>query len=86
MLATPVELATAPIETLKTAPIEAVAPTGDPVELAQVVEAPPADEPVTVAAAEPLPATASQLPLIALIGLLTIGAGFALSAFSKRAV
>ena len=86
VLATPVELATAPIETLKTAPIEAVAPTGDPVELAQVVEAPPADEPVTVAAAEPLPATASQLPLIALIGLLTIGAGFALSAFSKRAV
>jgi hypothetical protein len=85
VLETPVELASAPIETLKTAPIEAVAPTGDPIELAQVVEAPPAAEPVTVAAADPLPATASQLPLIALIGLLTIGAGFALSAFSKRA-
>lgn len=93
VLATRVELAAAPIEALKTAPIEAVAPTGEPVELAQVVEAPPAAEPTTaaaepatVAAAEPLPATASPLPLIALLGLLTVGAGFALSAFSKRSV
>jgi hypothetical protein len=39
-----------------------------------------------MASAEPLPKTASLLPLIALIGLLTIGAGFALSAFSKRGV
>jgi hypothetical protein len=82
VLATPIELDAAPIEALKTAPVEAVAPTGDPVELAQVVEAPP--EPVTMAAADPLPATASPLPLIALLGLLTIGAGFALSTFSKR--
>ncbi|MGP0018407.1 MAG: hypothetical protein ACLPHP_07555 [Candidatus Sulfotelmatobacter sp.] len=95
VLATSVELETAPVEALKTAPIEAVAPTGEPVELAQVVEAPPvaaeaapvaAPEPVVVAAADPLPATASPLPLIALFGLLTIGAGFALSAFSKQSV
>jgi len=88
VLATPVELAAAPIETLNTAPVEAVAPTGEPVELAQVVEPPPvaAAEPVTVAAAEPLPQTASSLPLIALIGLLTIGAVFAPSTFAKRAV
>jgi hypothetical protein len=87
VLATPVELAAAPIETLNTAPVEAVAPTGEPVELAQVVEPPPvAAEPVTVAAAEPLPQTASSLPLIALIGLLTIGAGFALSTFAKQVV
>jgi hypothetical protein len=86
VLSTPVELATAPVETLKTAPIEAVDPTGEPVELTTVVEPPPAaPEPVEVAAADPLPATASPLPLIALMGLLTIGAGFALSAFSKRA-
>lgn len=88
VLATPTELEAAPIETLKTAPVEAVAPTGEPVELAQVVEPPPA---APVAAdpqpmAEQLPATASPLPLIALIGLLMIGAGFALSVFSKRAV
>jgi len=89
VLETSDELATAP-ETLKTAPVEAVAPTGEPVELAQVVEAPPAEpvaaEPVTVAAADPLPRTASPLPLIALLGLLTIGAGFALSIFSKRGI
>jgi len=92
VLATRVELAMAPIEALKTAPVEAVAPTGDPVELAQVVEAPPAAtaeptaEPATVASADPLPATASPLPLIAVLGLLTIGAGFAVSLFSKRSV
>jgi hypothetical protein len=87
VLATPIELAAAPVETLNTAPVEAVAPTGEPVELAQVVEAPPvaATEPATVAAAEPLPQTASPLPLIALIGLLTIGVGFALSTFAKQA-
>jgi len=79
VLATPIELAAAPIETLKTAPVEAVDPKGEPVELAQVVEPPPM-------AAEALPKTASPLPLIGLIGLLSLGAGFALSAFSKRVV
>ena len=81
VLATPLELATAPVEALKTAPIEAVDPKGEPVELAQVVEPPP-----MTAAPAPLPRTASPLPLIALIGLLTLGGGFALSAFSKRSV
>jgi hypothetical protein len=76
VLATPVELATAPIEDLKTAPVEAVDPKGEPVELAQVIEPPPV-------AADPLPQTASSLPLIGLIGLLSLGAGFALSVFSK---
>jgi hypothetical protein len=77
VLATPIELAAAPVETLKTAPVEAVAPTGEPVEMAQLVEPPPL-------AADPLPKTASPLPLIGLIGLLTLGAGFALSVVSKR--
>lgn len=89
VLATPTELEAAPIETLNTAPVEAVAPTGEPVELAQVVEPPPANAPMAAAtqpAADPLPQTASSLPMIALIGLMMIGAGLALSAFSKRAV
>ncbi len=88
VLATPIELDAAPIEALNTAPVVAVAPTGEPVELAQVVEPPPAADPVvaTQPAADPLPQTASSLPMIALIGLMMIGAGFALSAFSKRAV
>jgi hypothetical protein len=77
VLATPIELAAAPVEVLKTAPVEAVDPKGEPVEIAQVVEPPPM-------AADPLPKTASPLPLIGLIGLLTLGAGFALSGFSKR--
>lgn len=89
VLATPIELATAPIETLKTAPVEAVKPTGEVVPMAAVVELPPevaAAKPVKVAAAQRLPQTASLLPLVGLIGLLSLGAGFALSAISKRAV
>jgi hypothetical protein len=78
VLATPIELAAAPVEALKTAPVEAVSPKGEPVEIAQVVEPPPMT-------AAPLPKTASPLPLIGLIGLLTLGAGFALSTASKRA-
>jgi hypothetical protein len=73
VLATPIELAAAPIEALKTAPVEAVKPTGETVELAQVVEPPPM-----------LPQTASPLPLIGLMGLLSLGAGFAVSLISKR--
>jgi hypothetical protein len=88
VLSTPIEMATAPVEALKTAPVEAVDPKGEPVELAKVVEPPPAaaPEPVVMTAAEPLPKTASALPLIGLIGMLSLGAGFALSAFSKRTV
>jgi LPXTG-motif cell wall-anchored protein len=41
---------------------------------------------VMAANTDPLPQTASLLPLIALLGLLTLGAGFALSVFSKRVV
>ena len=85
VLATPIELEKAPVEALKTAPVIAVKPTGEEVELAEVVEPPPA-EPVEVAAAKSLPETASPLPLVGLIGLLSLGAGFAVSAFSKRAV
>ena len=81
VLATPIELASAPIEALKTAPVEAVKPTGEVVPLAEVVEPPP----VQMAAAK-LPQTASLLPLVGLIGLLSLGAGVTLWAFSKRAV
>jgi hypothetical protein len=78
VLATPIELATAPIEALKTAPVVAVDPKGEPVELAQVVEPPPMAE-------KELPTSASPLPLIGLIGMLSLGAGFALAMVSKRA-
>ena len=86
VLATPIELP-APVETLKTAPIIAVKPTGEEVAVTEVVETPP----VEVAAAETpspatLPQTASHLPLVALIGLLSLGAWFGVSALSKRIV
>ncbi|MDD5544217.1 MAG: hypothetical protein PHX83_13685 [Acidobacteriia bacterium] len=83
ILATPIELATAPIEDLKTAPIVAVEPTGEVVEVAKVVEPPPVEVAAAVPA-ESLPHTASSLPLTGLIGMLSLGAGLALLVISKR--
>jgi hypothetical protein len=60
---------------LKQAPVMAVKPTGEDVELAEVVTPPPAE--VLVATNE-LPKTASPMPLIALFGLLALGAAFGL--------
>jgi len=87
VLATPIELP-APVETLKTAPIIAVKPTGEEVAVTEVVQTPPTEVAAaeTPAPAATLPKTASPLPLVGLIGLLSLGAGFALWAFSKRAV
>jgi hypothetical protein len=81
VLATPIELASAPVEALKTAPVEAVKPTGEVVTLAEVVQPPPPP----VQEAKALPQTASLLPLVGLIGLLSLSAGAALLAISKHA-
>jgi hypothetical protein len=77
---------------LKQAPVVAVKPTGEDVELAQVVTPPPAQElaaapaePTPPAAAE-LPATASSLPLMALFGLLALGLAWTLRLMQKRAL
>src|ERR1051325_6854771 len=86
VLATPIDLATAPVETLKTAPVEAVAPTGETVEIAKVVKAPP----VATAKVEPsrtvktLPHTASWTPMLGLLGLLSLSMGFGLWMFAKK--
>jgi hypothetical protein len=77
VLATPIELASAPVEVLKTAPVEAIEPTGETVALAEVVQPPPVQE------AKLLPQTASSLPLLGLIGLLSMCAGLALSLIPK---
>ena len=82
VLSTPAVLTDAPVDTLKTAPVEAVSPSGETVETAQVVQAPPA-KPVQVAS---LPRTASYLPLIGLVGLLSLCAGFGLLSVSKPRV
>jgi hypothetical protein len=86
VLSTPAVLAAAPVEDVSAAPVEAVTPTGDTVDTATVVEAPPATEVAEAAPAPvvaPLPKTASYLPLIGLAGLLMLGGGFALFGFSK---
>jgi hypothetical protein len=87
VLATPIELP-APVETLKTAPVIAVKPTGEEVEVTEVVQTPPTEVAAveTPAPAATLPKTASPLPLVGLIGLLSLGAGLTLWGFSKRAV
>lgn len=88
ILATPVPLDSAPVETLATAPVEAVNPNGETVDTAQVVEAPPepaavADTPEPVQVAS-LPKTASNLPLFGLLGVLTLGGGLFLTGLLKR--
>jgi LPXTG-motif cell wall-anchored protein len=77
ILATPIDLTAAPVEALKTAPVEAVTPAGEVVPVAQVVEAPPA----MVAS---LPQTASWMPTLGIAGLLSLGLGLGLWMFFKR--
>jgi hypothetical protein len=74
---------------LREAPVRAIQPTGEEVEIAAVVTPPPAAElepdtaPTQVAAVMP-PPTASPLPLIGLFGLLSLGAGWAIRRVQKR--
>jgi len=89
-----------PVIALKAAPIEAVKPTGESIAMTEVVETPPVQaaaevvktppvETAAVTTPEPeksLPKTASPLPLLGLVGLLSLGAGFALLGFPKRPV
>jgi hypothetical protein len=92
VLSTPAEIpveVTEPIKTvdepviaqLRVAPVEAIQPTGETVELAQVVTPPPAEQ---LVASTTLPATASMLPLMGLFGLLALTTSFVLGAFAKR--
>jgi len=82
---TPVEIAepvtfTAAVAEFKSAPVMAIRPTGEEVEVAAVVTAPPAEAAMT----KELPSTASSLPLLALFGLLALGGAVALRAAEKR--
>ncbi len=64
------EQATDAAPALAQAPVKAVEPSGEEVEIAEVVD--------TVAVPAELPATGSSLPLLGLLGLLAVGAGLAL--------
>jgi len=90
VLDTPLPLATAPVESLNSAPVEGVNPNGETVEMTKVVEAPPAVVETTPAPAPvqiaSLPKTASNLPLIGLLGLLTLGSGLGMASFAKKSL
>jgi hypothetical protein len=84
------------VEVLTKAPVMAVKPTGEVVEIAQVIQTDPL--PVQVAASptqtadrfllaeNKLPDTASSLPLIALCGLLALGGALTIRSITKRAL
>lgn len=69
---------------LKRASIMAIKPTGEEVQLAEVVTAPPPMDEPPVTREQSLPSTASSLPLIGLLGVLAVGALFAVRAASVR--
>ena len=82
-VATPIKSAEEPVVAeLKQAPVMAVRPTGEEVQLAEVVTPPPAE--TQVATAQTLPATASTLPLIGLFGLLALGGALVLRTATSR--
>ena len=72
---------------LQQAPVIAVAPTGERVELAQVVQSEPAPAAIANESApttRSLPGTASSLPLIALCGLLALGGAMLTRSIKNR--
>ncbi|HLJ48153.1 MAG TPA: hypothetical protein VKU01_19195 [Bryobacteraceae bacterium] len=82
-VATPIKSVEEPVVVqLKQAPIMAIKPTGEAVQLAEVVTPPPTLEPTV--AERTLPATASPVPLIGLLGLLSLGAAFMLRVADRR--
>jgi hypothetical protein len=81
----PIEPADTPVDApvvteLKRAPVMAVRPSGEEVQVAQVSTPPPEAEMM----AKALPATASPLPLMALFGLLALGGAMALRVVERR--
>jgi hypothetical protein len=71
-----------PSTEIKQAPVKAVTPSGEEIEVAEVV----ATEPVTPVDATPssLPKTASFLPLLALAGILSLGASLSIREAARK--
>jgi hypothetical protein len=81
----PAKLAAEPIVMeMKRAPIMAIKPTGEEVQLAEVVTPPPATTEVASATEKTLPATASTVPLIGLLGLVALGGAFTVRTAARR--
>jgi hypothetical protein len=92
-VAEPAELTRAPfVAQLRRAPVMAALPTGEEAPIDAVVTAPPAEEMLVAQNREPanappermLPATASNLPLIGLFGLLALASAFAVRSAKQR--
>src|SRR3954464_5721816 len=85
-IAEPIKSADAPVVLeLKRAPIMAIRPTGEEVQLAVAVTPPPVM--TATAKSEPaktLPGTASPLPMIAMFGMLALFGAFALRTAARR--
>jgi hypothetical protein len=71
---------------LERAPVMAIQPTGEEVEIAQVVTPPPATLLAQNDPAPTLPATGSSLPLVALFGMLALAGALTLGLIQKRAL
>lgn len=87
MLVVPIQAADeAPVIALKEAPIEAVRPSGEVVAMAEVVEPPPVQTAALQSTdlGQDLPRTASPIPLLGLIGFVSIAAGLGLASIRKR--
>jgi hypothetical protein len=80
------KLADMPIlEQLKRAPIMAVRPAGEEVQLAMVVTPPPAQaEAAAATSGTSLPNTASEMPLIGMFGFLALGGAALVRKFANR--
>src|ERR1051326_5110549 len=86
-IAEPIKSADTPVVmALKQAPIMAIKPTGEEVQLAEVVTPPPAEVAMTPApeAERMLPHTARVFPMIALFGLLALGGALVLRRVERR--
>lgn len=68
---------------IKQVPIKAATPSGEEIELAEIVASQPLVMPQE-AATNSLPRTASSLPLWELLGLMSLGAGFALRLAARK--
>src|SRR5437763_3335588 len=78
-VAEPIKSADAPLVVeLKRAPIMAIRPTGEEVQLAVAVTPPPVISAAANKPAKTLPGTASPLPMIAMMGMLALFGAFVL--------
>ena len=84
-VAEPIKSVDAPvIAELKRAPIMAIRPTGEEVQLAVAVTPPPVMTAASTEPAKTLPATGSPLPAIAMFGMLALFGAFVLRTAARR--